>query len=335
MTIKYFFFLDHISLFLHGWVKKKLFYSSVFFLSYFFTNIFFCSCTDSHSFRLKGEFANLRQVDFYIYSTDGGLEHLDTLHILNGEFNWKTPLQKEATFHVVFPNMSEIVIFAHPGDVISMKGDAEQLRTTTVTGNKENEEYTNFRLEHLNDTHEELITTMKDYIMQQPESRISNHLQLQMTIDDTKLSTVEIGDTLNRLLLPPDIITSKDTLKIDSGRPYLFIFWANWKRDSQDDFFYIRRFLRKNKQDNKQSIKPISISLDTDQEKYFFSIRYDSLNWENRCYRQSWNTPIVKQFGIKDIPFYILVNSQLEIIALGKNWHKDIEQQALTIIKKD
>jgi hypothetical protein len=72
-------------------------------------------------------------------------------------------------------------------------------------------------------------------------------------------------------------------------------------------------------------LQAVSISLDADPEKYAYTCRYDSITWPTRCYRQLWNTPIVKQFGITDIPFYILTDHQLVIQALGSDWKRDLQ----------
>lgn len=301
----------------------------------FNVSIIFSSCHDKNTFYLQGNFNHLKQADFFIYSTDGGLDRIDTLHVLNGQFEWKTPLHHEATFHIIFPNMSEVIVFAQPGDVIKMKGDAEQLRAIHIEGNKENNNFTRFRLEHLNDTPAQLTEAIEDYIKKEPESRVSNHLQRQLNLQKIHFSTVKIGQKLSNILLPPDGLSeNEDTLRMMKGKPHILIFWANWKRESLDDLIYIRRFLREINQEQDNHFNIISISLDTDPKKYFFTCQYDSITWDSRCYRQSWNTPIVKKLGIKELPYYILTDQQLQVKALGRDWKKNIEPHAHKLIKK-
>lgn len=284
------------------------------------------ACQDSATFRLSGSFKNLRQADFFIYSPDGGLDRIDTLHVLNGEFDWTVPLEREATFYVIYPNLSEQVVFAEPGEAVKMKGDAGQLRATRVEGTRENEELTDFREAHADDTQEQLTDAMKAYIADNPDSRVSNYLQRQLTLQrTTRPSRLHVGQQLKDIVLPPDGLGTADTLRIAAGQPHLFIFWANWKRDSQDAFFHIRRKLRANEDaDKAHRLRPVSISLDTDPEKYFFTCRYDSVTWTSRCYRLSWDTPVVKQLGISEIPFFVLTDTLQKVVALGRDWEKDI-----------
>ncbi len=284
-------------------------------------------CRDNTHFRLRGSFKHLRQSEFYIYSTDGGLDRIDTLHVEEGEFDWSVPLEHEATFFVIYPNLSEQIVFAAPGEVVKMKGDAEQLRATRVEGSRDNDDLTRFRLDHADDTPEEFMSAMKTYIADNPDSRVSSYLQRQITLQRTTRPTrLSRQQQLPDVILPPDGLGKNDTLRITAGRPYLFIFWANWKRDSQDAFFYVRKALRSSA-DNADSLRlqAVSISLDADPEKYAYTCRYDSITWPTRCYRQLWNTPIVKQFGITDIPFYILTDHQLVIQALGSDWKRDLQ----------
>jgi len=286
-----------------------------------------CGCRDKKQFRLRGSFEHLRQSEFYLYSTDGSLDRIDTLHVEGGKFDWTVPLEREATFYVIYPNLSEQVVFAAPGDVVTMKGDAEQLRATRVEGSRDNEALTRFRLDHAEDNPEQLKTAMQAFIVDNPDSRVSSYLQRQITLQrNSQHSRLQRSQQLSNITLPPDGLGKTDTFRITAGRPHLFIFWANWKRDSQDAFYYIRRALQKSK-DNADSLRlqPVSISLDTDPEKYAYTCRYDSITWTSRCYRLSWNTPIVTQLGIKDIPFYILTDHHLVIQALGSDWQHDLQ----------
>ena len=287
--------------------------------------IFFTSCSNAGKFSLRGDFRNLRGGDFYIYSTDGGSDRIDTLHIVEGQFKWEIPLEKEATFYVIFPNLSEQIIFAHPGDVIKMKGDAQQLRATRITGNKENELLTRFREEHADDSRPELMEAMKNFIADNPESRISTYFTHQMMIQKATTSRLRKGQQLDDITLPPDgLDPGQDTLRLDSLKPVLLTFWATWKRNSQDDLYAIRKSL---KDYGKDHIQTISISLDTDIQYYRNACRYDSLTWHSRCYRLTWETPLIKQLNIKDIPYYVLTDSKHKIIALGTDWKRDIEPE--------
>ena len=85
--------------------------------------------------RIRGKFDNLPQADLLIYSPDGGLSSIDTLHIMKGKFDYTTPLDKDVhTFVVVYPNFSTLSFMAHEGTEVRINGDALSLLEVKVEG---------------------------------------------------------------------------------------------------------------------------------------------------------------------------------------------------------
>ena len=80
--------------------------------------------------RLKGRFAHLEQGEFYLYSTDYGLDRIDTLRIQQGKFQYQMPLEKSATLHLLYPNYSQLTIFATSGDDILIDGETSPGNTS-------------------------------------------------------------------------------------------------------------------------------------------------------------------------------------------------------------
>lgn len=291
------------------------------------------SCTDSRLFRLSGEIENLEQAEFYIYSTDGGLDRLDTIHVSNGTFKWETLLEHEVTFFLVYPNLSQQVIFARPGERIRVVGDASQLRAVNVLGSDENKAYTEFRMEHFSDNPERLEAAIRDYVSAHPDSRVSTYMTGIRNVDAAAGSGIAVGKTLPAITLPPDGLTSDgDTIVIEPGRPVLLTFWASWLRESKDDFFFIlKAYHQAETLKGEKKLRPISISLDASVSDYQSTCRYDSLIWESRCYRQLWDTPVVEQLSVTTLPYYILTDADLKIVACGSNWKDDIQRQLFRI----
>jgi len=286
------------------------------------------SCGSKDTVQVKGSFSHLRDADFFIYSTDGGLDHTDTIHVVDGQFEWQAPLEREATFYIIFPNMSEQVVFAYPGDVIKLKGDAQQLRSTRISGNDDNEQLTEFRLKHLDESTSRVLEAMQTFINEHPDSRVSTYFRWQITLQKAAFSRLRKGHKLPDVVLQPDGITAgaSDTITLKAKQPVLLLFWATWKRDSYDCFFSLRRFMKSMSQEEVQ-LRPIAVSLDTDPQQYRNICRYDSVNWDSRCYCLSWGTPIVEQFGLREVPFYVLTDEKLVITAIGTDWKRDIEPQ--------
>ena len=107
--------------------------------------------------------------------------------------------------------------------------------------------------------------------------------------------------------------------KQKDARPVLLIFWATWRRSTLDDFPDIRKALRTH-----TKLRPISISLDHQRSGYLYTVKADSINFDRRCYFRVWDTPVVQQLAISELPYYILADSARTVLAVGTNWKRDI-----------
>ena len=116
--------------------------------------------------RLKGNFAHLEQGEFFLYSTDNGLDRIDTLHIQDGHFTYTLPLSDEATLHVLYPNYSHLALFAAPGKDIKVSGDARNLSEVKVSGTPDNELYTRFRHEAQGKSEDEVRGLVRELIIE-------------------------------------------------------------------------------------------------------------------------------------------------------------------------
>ena len=289
------------------------------------------SCSDPTTFRLTGTIENLRQADFYVYSIDGSLTDLDTIHVLEGAFKWEISLKDEATLYLIYPNLNEQVIFARPGDHVRFKGDANQLRAVSIKGNPENEDLTRFRQENLQAKPDSLQRAMRAYIEAHPDSRVSSYLQRQLTLERSTSSRLRKGQKLPNIILPPDTVGG-DTLRLlstdSTARPVLLYFWATWKSDSRSAARDIREAIRKSdKLPKARRLQPISISLDFDERQYAYSLRSDTIDYERRRYPQIWDAPICELLAIQTLPYYILADSTRTVRAIGSDWKKDIQPE--------
>ena len=106
------------------------------------------SCgSDGEQFRVSGQFRNLNQGEFYIYSPDALISKVDTIKVDRGRFAYEIPCRREGTLVIVFPNFSEMPVFAEPGKKAKVKGDVSHLKEVEVKGTKTNETMTAFRLQ--------------------------------------------------------------------------------------------------------------------------------------------------------------------------------------------
>lgn len=332
---------------------KNLLFSSLFVLT-------LLSCGGSQGqFRLQGNFAHLEQGEFLIYSLDGGLNKVDSLHVRDGKFDYFAKLEGKATYHILYPNYSELVIFGHSGGVVKIKGDAQNLNGVEVKGDKDNETYTQFRKEIAEKSDKEVQEIARNYILANPTLDVSQYLLSRYFILSdlaTQEETKEIYDSLMHAL-PEDISLSlladdvrskgmtlegrkmmdfkletreetKDSIghKIVSlddfkGKYLLMAFWANWKSGSQAALFHARHLRR----DSHGKVELLGYSLDVDNQQLTQIEKNDSINYASFCDFRCWSSPLVRQLGIRDLPYYILIGPDQKIIASGTDWLKEIE----------
>lgn len=320
-----------------------------------------CGGTDGR-FRLKGEFEHLRQGEFYIYSNNGGLSRMDTIKVEEGQFDYETELKGQATYHLLYPNLSEQVIFGSSGDVIRVKGDARNLKSVEVKGSQPNEQLTAFRLENMDKGAAETRKAAAVFIGQEPTSPVSVFLfQMYFLLaDDAPQEEVrkhyralcqaqpdnlqllswraDVEDRGRKLVkggkLPAFHFTSRKGEEVSDsdfvGRPLLVNFWASWENRGANDMFRIKRLLR----DNKGKIQGMSVSLDLEEKGIKGIERRDSVWWPSCCDFQGWNGSLVKLFAIRSVPYYILTGADGKIVAVGESYDKDIMPELDKLLEK-
>jgi len=85
--------------------------------------------------RLEGEFRNLDQAEFLVYSPDGAFPGLDTLRLAKGRFQHQITLQGGPfTFTIIYPNFHTLSFRASEGDKVQIAGDALALADVKVKG---------------------------------------------------------------------------------------------------------------------------------------------------------------------------------------------------------
>ena len=316
--------------------------------------------------RLDGEFANLEQGEFLIYSTDEALDRLDTLRIVDGIFSYTLPTVQPATLHILYPNQSELVVFAGPGDDIVIKGDAQNLSEVEVSGSEDNELYTEFRQETNGKSAEETKNIAHNYILEYPTHAVSRYLFTTYYLCDEEASvkeTTALYDSLCRAC-PDDLALSKLSSRVRSlgllrvgnplpdfsltlkpghggngaeqrtikkgdynGKLLLIAFWANWKGGSAGAIYRARRLRRELKGKGKD-IELISYSLDADESQLYRNEERDSIDFPSYCDFLSLSSPLVQKWGIRELPYIILVTPDGNIAASGSDWMTDIQPVA-------
>lgn len=277
--------------------------------------------------RIKGEIKGMNNADLTIYSRDGVIQGIDTLHVRQGKIDWTCPFEKEGgSLTIVYPTYSTLTVFGSSGDVIEIEGDAKQLNSTKVSGNEENEAYTQLRLK-LRET-EKKDSLIQDFMNLYPESPVTRLLQLE-EIASRKPSSLEKGESLPNFTLVTrkgDTITT-DTLK---GKYTLIAFWANWRGGVGAMNTRIRRLRRQ----AQMPLECLSYNMDVNKNILDYIERTDTITWHSFTNPLVFQSELASKMGIRDLPYFVLSDTTNLILATGKDWQKDIEPMLELITTK-
>ena len=308
----------------------------------FLVSLLLLSCGDSQkNFKIEGSFKGFNQGELYVYSMDGSRK-LDTIGVSRGEFIYQASISDPTTLVIVFPNYSELPVFAEPGVTVKMKGDASHLKETEVKGTDINKAMTEFRLKTCNMMPPEVVSEATKFINDQPSSPVSIYLLNKYFIQTPNPDYDKVQSLANTILkAQPDNqqiakinkqIESLKALKIGSRLPSFFVaglngesfsstdlnakvnvitLWASWNYESIN----IQNMLARLKRQHEGSIKVLSISIDGSVKDCRNIVDRDSIRWTTVCDGRMWDTPVLQKIGMSYLPDNIVVDGQGKILA--------------------
>lgn len=121
------------------------------------------------------------------------------------------------------------------------------------------------------------------------------------------------------------------------GNLVLVEFWASWCKPCREENPKLVSLYNKYKGtdfQNAEGLKVISVSLDTDKEKWLDAIQQDNLLWEHHVSDLlGWKSAAVDSYGVSSIPSSFLVDQNGIII--GKNLKpRDLDKLLATLAKQ-
>lgn len=291
------------------------------FFLYLTTLLILASCGDkSNEVVLRGSFINLRQADFYIYSTDDTRAKVDTIHVRSGRFEIILPLDDKAVYHLVYPNLQEQIIFASSGDVIEIEGNANSLKEVTVNGNDDNKAYTKLRLDINKTDKRKADQLVSKFISANPDSRVSAFLRTER--NNVGTSQLQIGKKLPEFRL----ISNGDTITNSTFRGHrtLISFYARWSKSGNQPKRQTRHLLRKH-----NDLYALSYSLDVEQGAYLRELPSDSilhskynLRWKGYCDFKGLKSNLFEKWQLYDIPLFILTDTSGVVTQICREYEK-------------
>lgn len=296
---------------------------------------------DSNRFRLEGRFSNMNQGEFLVYSTDGGIDGVDTVQVRNGRFSYETTLRMPSTFIIVFPNYSELPVFAQPGKSISIKGDVSHLKEIAVGGTDANDDMTKLRMQLNKLMPPEVPGAVEEFIKDNPESQICpyllQHYFLQIPEPDYKKAYELVGIMLKKKPEDGMLMRWQKELKalrndVRNGKLPAFSgtdvkgrsvsqndlkskvnvlsVWVSWNFMSIDT----QRRLQDLKRTYGDKLSIVSICLDGDINDCKKRLNRDSIQWKTICDGRMWQTPVLAKLGVGSLPANWIIDQKGVIV---------------------
>ena len=285
--------------------------------------------TRSGHFKIEGRFLHFNQGEIYVYSPDGGISGLDTIKVQDGRFAYETPMTKQSTLVLVFPNFSEQSVFAESGEGVEVKADASHLKEMEISGTDDNKLMTRFReqIARLSPPEEEKAAV--GFVNDHPESAVSVWLVYKYFFKTPSPRYKEAASLLKPLLakqphntllarmrravqamshgekgspLPHFTATATNgsTLSDVSLRaPMLAIcVWATWEYRSQD---MLRQLLSARDRSNGQ-LKVIGISVDASPDICRTYLKNYNMDCTTICDGQMLDGQMLHLLGVGTVP---------------------------------
>lgn len=296
--------------------------------------LLFTACTsNSNGFSIEGRLLSMNQADFYVYSPDGAIQGVDTIHVQGGRFIYEKAVAQKGTVVIVFPNFVMLPVFVEPGASIDIDGNAAHLSATEITGTDDNELFTQWRKDTEKMSPPEMKRQAEHFIHDHPESTAAQWLLLQHFItcakpdykkartllkEITQKSNGNIGAT--RLMtamsnvggLGVDDHLPSFTAKDIKGRQVssatfmqgtsVIILWSSWNYDSQN---LLRQVANKQASttDSTKFDHVLAICLDADTVQCMKSLRNNNATeLTTVCDGKMWESPLLHTLGLNNMP---------------------------------
>ena len=291
--------------------------------------------------RIVGEISGIKMADFYVYNEDELLGDVDTVKIVAGEFSYERKLTHPVVLTFLYPNFSRTYVVAEPGKKIKVKGEASKLGSLDVSGTKDNELLTKFKLQHQKSSIKDIQMAAAQFVRDHPQSMAAvailkkHFVQAQNRnaavalplLDELKRSQsnnpsvlameARLRDEMRTAvgMNLPEFTTvdiKGDTIKSAEfkGKPLLVLFWAPWNSECY-------RFIKNvAKIENKYLAKLNILLVSVDYDKKMSKIRVSQENIASPvvCEGHGFSSPIVRTLGARYVTGNLFVNADGEII---------------------
>jgi len=173
-------------------------------------------------------------------------------------------------------------------------------------------------------TNKELFNQInKDLSAKYPDSEYVKNLGAQIkTMEQqakqpTQATVLKVGSPAPEINLdnPEGKKVALSSLK---GNYVLIDFWASWCGPCRKENPNVVKMYKKY---NESGFEIYSVSLDKNKQRWLGAIKQDNLTWTHVSDLKGWASSAAATYGVKGIPFTVLIDKQGNIIATGLRGH--------------
>ena len=315
-------------------------------------------CSEKTNFTLKGEISGLTSDTLLAYYLAPEYK-IDTIICQKGKFEYTFTPDTLNVFNLLFNTEESLPIFADKGQTVKIKGTTTDFE---IEGEGENK-LMNEIFSLLRNTSEEKTMDIVDSLIQANKYSFTNLYLLDKYYANDEYADFE---HINKLIESQSGIIKDSPYIIDlqsriahlsakqknlsianlngqdrkgekikwptSRENYILIdFWASWHPESvaaQDSLVNVLKELKKEK------FLVYSVSLDMDKEAWLKASDRDTTQWYQVCDFKGWNNNILKNQGVQELPFNILLDKNKRIIAKNVR-EKELITKVKGFIKED
>ena len=325
-----------------------------------------CAHHKSPTTLLEGEIKGLAADTIYLYGTDILYDRIDTLAVKNGKFRADLPADTLAEARLQLTDGYEYPIFLSKEGHIRVTGSSAHLDALQVDGNEPNVELTQFHQalagparpsdEALQQQAEEFILShprslasiylLEHYFVLQPQPDVRRIRRLiNSMVGELKdrpyiiglqhrlseMEKMETGKAFPYFSLPN--VKGKKVSRVDFKEKYLLVhFWASYDDNCRALNDSLRALYRQEKKNRLFSM--LGISLDVDTAAWRQAVRRDSLQWEQVCDGQGWNSDLVRGAALQTLPTSLLLTPTGRIEAVDPT-KQELEKRLVRIAEEE
>lgn len=290
--------------------------------------------------RIEGEIAGIKMADFYVYNEEELIAGVDTVKIVGGEFKYERPLAQPVVLTFLYPNFSRTYVVAEPGKKLKVRGEASKLGSLDISGSKDNELLTKFKLQNLKKSEKEAqmaaaqfvrdhvasmaaLAVFKKYFVQAKHRNAAVALPLLKAMkkaqpDNPMIAILEgrlqdelqtaVGMTLpdfSAVSLKGDTVTRADF----SQKPLLVVSWAPWSNECYRALKAVRALEKK----YEGQLGILLLSIDFESKLSEIRVRQEGIKAPVVCEGKGFLSPLAKTLGVRYVTGSLLVNADGEI----------------------